>query len=578
MARVRTLSVAVVFATLAPLTATALAKPPAALDRLPGDASLVVALRSVGDVHSRVTGLASTFGAGDAIDLGPIDDLIASGLLNLEGSAGLALTFPDGNPTAEPDAIALIPVTDYEALLETLGAEMVGGVARAQIEGEDGFLKSVGGGYAIVAPTAEQLAAFDGAAGNLASHGRRMGPTGRRIADESDVVVILDVETFAPMIRQGIDQAANNMAGAGAMMGPADQMQAQIDMMRSFGEALASDGQSVVVGADLDDAGIRLDAGLQFKEGTEWAGYLDGRSDSSSLLARLPSQPYLYAFAADLSAPGLKRAAKQFMPEDGNPMGGMGVGFLSGLMDQVDGEAVIVGNSPAGLMGGGLFINTVTYYHSKDPVKLKTSLGQTITKLNDVEMPGMTMKSSYSAESQQQLNGADLHEWSLSMLADGQGGMMMMQLFGPTGGPNGYLAQTESGVVMTMSKNRSLTGAAIEAANTGDGSFADETTVEAVAASLPEGRFVEGYLGVRDIAQTVVGFLPMMLGKPVDVQVPDDLPPLGMGGVADDGGVRFSMYATASLVEFASEMATVLQGMGGQFAPGPQENNARPRF
>jgi len=566
---------------LALFAGIAQAKPPAVLDRLPSDAAVVVALRSVDSVHTQIMSLADTFGGGP-LDLGPIDDLITAGALDMSGSAGLALSFPEGEEAVgQPVPVALVPVGDYELFLETIEGETDGGIAHAMLEGEDAYFKQVEGGYVAVAQSPDVLAGFSGEGGNAAAHGKRLGSTGRRIADESDLLVVVNVEPLAPMIREGASQMSNQMAMAGAMMGQADQMTAQAAMFKSLGEALADQGQAIVFGGTGGESGLQFDAGVQFKEGTTWAGYLDGGGRASSLLARVPDQPFLYAFAADFSTPGLKAMVREFVPEEGNPMGNLGAGFLSSLMDKVDGEAMIVGSSPAGMMGGGLFLNAVTYYSGPDPEALAEQLGETIKGLDGEEFPGMKLTTSYTPESGQKIGETVLQEWSMASRMDpqvaGQMNTMMMMMFGPTGGPNGYMASSESGVVMTMSRNRDLAAKAIEAANSGDG-FGSDAGVKGVARSLPGDRFVEGYLGMKEIGRMVTAFLPMVTGQPVDVQVPEDLPPLGMGGVASEGGVRFTMFAPAQLVEFAAELAGALEGIG-QLAPGPQDDAAdRPRF
>ena len=74
---------------------------------------------------------------------------------------------------------------------------------------------------------------------------------------------------------------------------------------------------------------LKLEAGAQFKEGSEFAGYLEGKGRSSPLMGTLPQQDFLLALAMDTSSPGFKKIAKKIVdaskqdPEAAKMMSGM---------------------------------------------------------------------------------------------------------------------------------------------------------------------------------------------------------------------------------------------------------------
>jgi hypothetical protein len=135
-----------------------------------------------------------------------------------------------------------------------------------------------------------------------------------------------------------------------------------------------------------------------------------------------------------------------------------------------------------------------------------------------------------------------------------------MMMWGPSGGPSGYIATTKNGYVQTFSQNGDLTGKAIAAADAGNGLGAGER-LAAAAANLPKDRSLEAYVGVKDILDTVTMFMGMM-GMQMEQPVPEKITPIAMGGVMGDGGMFLRTYAPASTIKTIAEMIPQ-QGGGG---------------
>ena len=77
-------------------------------------------------------------------------------------------------------------------------------------------------------------------------------------------------------------------------------------------------------------------------------------------------------------------------------------------------------------------------------------------------------------------------------------------------------------------------GRALEAAKSGSGLTSD-AGLKDVQSQLPADRSFEAQIGVKSIMETVIGFMGMMGGGPANFNVPQDLPPIGLGA---DGAHR----------------------------------------
>ncbi len=77
----------------------------------------------------------------------------------------------DDEDGEEPPTVAIIPTTDYAALLSNFNAKPgeKGKVDALSIQGKDVFCKDIGGGFAAIGPVKELVEGFSGAEGNKAA-------------------------------------------------------------------------------------------------------------------------------------------------------------------------------------------------------------------------------------------------------------------------------------------------------------------------------------------------------------------------------------------------------------------------
>lgn len=587
---------------LATLPAWVLASPPAALDRVPTDAVMAVGVRSIESFDARIGKLFDELKIGQDGELVVARGLMKTPGLNPKGSVAIAIfadpkdgakpaAKPAGQeddemmdePAAEPPMVIIVPVSDYNAFITHLGAaDGAKGVVEltppADAEGVEGqmFGKDIGGGYAALSPVKEMVEKFEGKGGNMAAHAKSLGKVGNRISDSSETILVANIPALAPKIRDGVKEAMGQMAMMAQMGGGAAPGEAQQKMMQSVSEAFLRDAQVGVVGLGLDDGGVWLDFGAQFKEGSECGDYFKGNGNVGSIVAKLPDQPFLLAGGYDTSDPGIKKLIKNWadmvMPKDGKADGAMGMFKpIIAKLDRVGGGAMIMGQSPGGITGG-MLSNSSIYVATSDPAGYVAAMKEITTGVNGKTIDGATYQSSYEVGAIE-IGGVKVDKYSSMVQIDpnSENAMQMQQaqmmMFGPAGGASGYTAIVDKGIVTTMSPSKNLMAAAMASAG-GTKALGANKDLQAVAAKLPANRSFESFVGVKSILEMAAPF--MGGGKPL----PASLPPIGMGGTTNDSGLHMRMFVPTTVI---TTLRDLFAGPGdGAQEDAPAENGDKP--
>jgi hypothetical protein len=541
---------------------------PAALDRVPADAGMVFAIKNMEGMKNRLESWTKKLNIPmDADDDNPVNmarKLLGTDGLNRNGSMAVVM-MPDesGQVNFEDDeerVVMIVPVTDYASFARAMGATETTGTVSITIDDEPAYIKDIGGGYAAMGPHKESVEAFEGRAGNADAHAAAMGKTGRQIADNSDIIVLVRVEALKDQIDEGIanfreqGQQAAQMAPQGG-----EQVVAMFSVMTGIAEAFSRDGQIGIMGFGLGEAGISIDLGAQFKEGSPSAQFLSTTGNSTAFLARVPNQPFYFSFAIDVSNPGIKSFMKEMAKtQTASPMG-PGIGNSPESIELTDGMAVSIGANRAGIMG--LFANTVSYVATKDPAGYIKQAGDAIKEMSGQEVEGIKFTVDYTSDAQD-INGVKASTWSMQMEPDEdnpQAGMVVMMqqmLFGPDG-LSGMIAPVGNGVVMTMSQNTPLFTKAVDAAKNGNG-LANDAQIKAVQEHLPSGRTAEMYLGTKSILEAVNALMAMG-GAGGELDIPAKVSPVGMAAAFDAGGVDFRIFVPADVITTVAEVAKAME-------------------
>jgi len=536
----------------------ALAVPPA-LDHLSADTPIIIGIQSLSGLTADAQKWGTMFAPPEAaMGLMMVEQMLQMPGLNADGSAAVALVFPDGTMNAEPIPTIILPVSSFSDFVEAMQGEASDGVTALNFQGETLFAKDIGSGFMAMGPVMELIEDFDGSTGNNRAHDARLGTRGAEAADQAGVFVVIDVESMRPQLEMALDEMGAQMEFA-AMMGGEAAAQ-QIEMMMNAAEAVVNEGQTAFIGLGSSEDGLWLDFAGQFAEGSDTGAVFADAGNSSSLFGALPNLDYIVAFAFDNSSEGIRSlmTAAVEMSE------GMGMGFQTAdIMALNNGQSMVIGTTP-GLFAGGLFANTVQFTASENPEQLYDAMKTMTIEMDGMSQNGILYHTSFE-ENAAEAAGYNLHAWGMTMEGDPDhengvaAGMQLQQmtmLFGGQTGPSGYMATTDKGIYASFSKNRKL----METVLTGEGGqLIDNTGMAMVAGHLPEARTAEAYLNIKGVFDMVMPFLSMM-GMGADIDMPEEMNPIGFGLATGDGGMHARLFVPGDVLEFGAAMAEQFGG------------------
>ncbi|MFN0010500.1 MAG: hypothetical protein ACKVS8_02525 [Phycisphaerales bacterium] len=557
-----------------PLAALAM---PAVMDRVPTDAMVSIAIPNFEKLQKDVAGIATLVGAPpQAVDSLMLMTGIEKGLKK-DGAVALVVMAIDPKTHGAADApmYVLVPTTDYAALVGNFGVAPAGGdkLDSLMIQNEEVFAKNLGDGYAALAPSKAVLEKVSGKGGNIAAHKTLAGPVGDGLADRSGLSIIVNMALVRPLLEEGIQKQLEDMEG----MMPPGPAGANLEAMQALSKEFIEQSRCAVFGTTIDGLGIGLDMTLAFNDGSKLALACAKGGAATPLISKLPAMPYLAVLAMDLSNPAIRDAAKDIAKVQPQQEGAAGIMAKLGneANDKIDGHATIVGVSPAGLMGG-ILTNSAGYTATKDAAAVALQPKATLDALTAEKLATGKFEEA-------DIGGTKVNSYEMRLAADPGNPMAaqgMMMMFGPVGGPNGYLAAVDGGVVQTYSKNQALMASALGAAK-GEGTLAGDKLIQQVGEKLPPNRVAEVYLGSKGILDTVMPMMAMFMGVQVAVDVPPSLPPIGLALAPKEGTLQASIYVPSPVIKTFAEVAKQVQGPGGEGVdkPGtPKKGAGQPKF
>ena len=490
----------------------------------------------------------------------------------------------DMDDEMEPDVVALLPVTSYEALLKNFSVKpgAAGSIDQvAMPDGNDGFLKDVGNGYAAFSSSKELLAKFDAKSGAGAIKGK-LGKAGEALSDSSDIVTIVNMDVVRPLwpeikkeMKEGIAEGAANLP-----MGEAPNPM-ENPAIEWLGEMVVRDSRALVGGFRTGNTGVSLDFAVNFTEGTQLAKVFSSPGKAGALMGKLPDTLFLLAGAIDLSGAEMKSFIKEFAAKGADITKSLGMETSVKRLQATEGASFVMG-VPAGGIFGGLLTSTLSFSATKDVPAFVAMQQEELTALNGKEQEGFTLESSYKPAASK-VEGVDVDEYAVKFKVDPNSEaaeaapQALNAIFGPTGGPAGYIAKTDGGVFQTFGRN---TGTAHQRPQGGQRRTrvgADQMITQ-VGAAMPANRSAELYVGMKGLLDLIVPAAAMFTGVQIEPDlIPATLPPVGLALANNNGAAHFSVFVPAPVIKTATKIGlTVQQQMEGGFGEGEGEDEAAP--
>lgn len=555
MKRLSTLA-ATVAVSLSALAGTALAIPPI-MDRVPAGAAVVIVIPNIEKMEKDVNSMLSLVGAPPAADA---DGMIAqAGLTGISKKGAVALVMlkaPDVESGDEPEMVAIVQAEDYAALGKSVGTTKDGELDKATLNGKDVWMKSIGGGYVVLSDDKDRVAKFEGKEGGNARHKKFYGSRADRLTDTADAAVFLDVGALKPLIDAGGDELEQRL---GELPGQENAG----EMFKWMKEHVVADMDAGVAAFSIDSSGVSFDMTGVAKEGSKLSKAFESAGKAHALLNKIPGGPFLMAYAADLSNKGWSDFFKE-MPKgksDG-PLPGLSslMGSDPTLTEKCTGAAVVIGVPPGGIMSG-MLTRTTGYLQTSDPAKIMAFYKDELPKTLEKEQLG---KVEYKAGITE-VEGRKIDSVDMTISPD-EGipgmGQILQVMFGMSGGPSFYITPVDDGVVTTMSKSSEMMAAAIKASK-GENTLGGDKQLSAVAEKLPQGRAVEGYIGVKGLLDTLLPMAAMFGGKPLKLDIPEKLPPVAGGIAMGERQVQATFYVPAEVIKTGGDIAKALQSARG---------------
>lgn len=574
------------------LAAAALAMPPV-LEKAPADAAIVFVVPNPDRLHKSMQSLGTAVES--PLPVPALADAMAmlgihGGVATDKSMAIIAMSLDDaaadaGGEEEEPPMLMLIPVTSFADFLGNFDAKpgAEGALVEFETQGMPGFARDIGGGYAAMSTDRALVENYKPGNNTLKAD---MGPLGEKLADTSDVVVVMNIGAAMPAIKAAAARAGEGLGDQMAMMGVDADAAAENPLAQWVSQRMMEDAKVLVGGIKAGGLGVSLEMAASFKEGSMMSEVFATGGNSNALMGKLPNAPFLLAGALDTAAPGVKKFFKAVADKAKETGAAEDPGLFSNAMTDTDGQSFTIGMSPTMLMGGGVLTNTVQYTKTANPDGAINSIKTDLGALNGKTIEGMTYEFVYK-DGGGKVGETTVDSWQLKIQADGSDPMAMQSMamiFGPSGGPGGYLSKVDGGLIRTYARNSKLMGDAMAAANGGAG-LASDAALSQVAGQMPSGRMAEAYIGIKNIFDMV---LPMaaMFGVQIDpADLPETLPPIGLSIGGGGGSAHLSVYLPAPVIK---SVMTIAEGLGpqlmdmGEFGdmedPGAEEPTGQPRF
>lgn len=544
---------------LAGLAANALAAPPAVLDRVPADAQVVIAVQQVSAFLADIDQINRMLGENANADM-----LFATSMvrgmpgINLNGAAAFVITLPENPETSEPVVVALLPVSDFGALTQGRAAD--NGVVRLSLPEREVYVRDLGEGHAAMSDSADAVRAFDAAKGRMKVHTDRVGAAGGRVVSDAEVSIIANAEALRPFLGQGIEGMKQQGEMIAMMVG--EEAGAGVNTTAGIAEQIVRDLSASVVGLTITDAGMTYDLALQFTQDSPSAAFFTKPGSTTGLLDKLPAQRYMFAAAFDTSSPTFAKVGEMIEEWQKNSQStsrSSGQLSLSELNKLSQGMSFVMG-TPPGLMGGGLFTNTTQYIKSSDPAAYKAAVINAMKAASGQANEGVTVTSTITPDAVT-IDGTSLTAFGMNIKVDPAAAsampgldpsMVTQMIFGPTGGPTGYIATLDNGVVQTMTQGPDMTRRALAAAK-GTNTLGANDRVKRVSGNLQKDRIAEVYIGIDEILNTV-GPTLMMFGVLPDFQPLAAIDPIAFGLSTDASGFSARAYLPNEAFQAISKM------------------------
>lgn len=602
----RPLSLLTAFMLALTFAAVSRAELPDQFNLAPQNAEVVVLIKNIKSLSDSVNALADACNLpmrrGTLLESFHRDSGIEKGM-NDEGAA--LITFTDLKTAMdnndEPNPLFLVPVSDYDAFLSNFSVTDTGGVTSFKHQGKTLYSQSIPG-YAVVSEVEKQIADYK--PGNAAAAmAAQIGTLGDAYAQSSDVLVYVDVKTLAPSldkkIQETIDEIKAEFDHPGAPASPMGDPKMIFDLYARAIRAGINSTDGLLLGVDVEEDGVMISKALKIKPDSIMAQLIPGSDKGvAGLLARLPRQPYIAAFAMNAKAVDLHMLMQKFVdavPEDAdNPTIEMYRQSLP-MIDQVRNASFALYTPDNAAVATGSFIKAAYIYDVEDADAYIKMYRDNLTKMNGMTYDlgegapdangnptqmQMTVTTSFT-ENAMELDGVKVSSYEMLFNLPPE----MMQQMGPMAmfvsaftQYRGLVAAKDNRVMVTTSTDAVLAQQILDTMTKAGGLGAGDTIAQATQRLNVGTPYACSYLSADGVAATANVFMAMF-GMPA-VEIPQNLEPITTGFGGEGDGLGGQLFVPSKTVRFIVDTIQSLeqgpQGQNGQRNRGQGQDGPPP--
>jgi hypothetical protein len=358
-------------------------------------------------------------------------------------------------------------------------------------------------------------------------------------------------------------------------------------------EQVIGDADAATYGWSFADTGLQATGLVEFTPNSPSAQRVaELKGSGESLTKGLPEGKYWFfgGTAGENAAVGQKMINDFLAPIEKElaPLGAEGQalkGYLDGLRQYVSN---LKGQSmgwvaPQGMIGQEAVVQVVSVQRGNAPQMMEAA-----KKMFDSQQAAMQLMGGPAAQQELKTNYTpkaktvdgvtfDLMQTTFVPPAGGQrtpqqmqAQQMMTWMYGP-GGVNAYIGALGNDKVVTATGvNDEMLKKLVAAAKADQDPLGSSKPVADTNAHLPKQRIVGWYFSLDNFATSVANYAKAF-GMPINLQVPQNLSPLGGAITTEGSAVRLDGYAPTQTLQsvIAAVMQTYMQMQGGQQPGGP---------
>lgn len=582
------------------------------LEQVPSDAFAVFEIKSLDGMNTKVAKMAKTFGLDEMNPdfKDPLAAMLEKGHISKgvdkSGDAALAMFLPEkhkkdekraegekvkkltpeqeeekeekagkNNAAAhheEPVAVALVPVTDYEAFLGNFKkadkAEAGGDISAVQDPDEAGKTMYIAhrGKYAFMSDKKGRLES---------KHvGIKLAGAALHEMDSKDAVFFFNMpllrERAIPEIKEHRKEWIAEMHKAIADQAPFKPYEAVLDTLVNEGldtaEAFLNDADAIVFSVNLSDAGFAGGSLVDFKADSKYGKTVASlKAGPTPLLAGLPDKKYFFFGGASVdpkvfgeivgnALDPIIKSLNDAHNDTGKKIASM-LETAKTVYSSADHSAVGL-VMPTKALGQESLLQEIAIVNGDSKV-IAEGEKKMLVEANDMMglMPqnaGMKTKIVFGAD--KNIDGVTLSGYTTKFEFDEndpkgmQAQQMMAMLYGPNGIGGAFGAVNAKTFIITQGASDELLKEAVGAATDGKDVLSDTAGVKLVASELPKRPIVVYYVALDNIVGTAVRYA-QGFGVPIKMKLPPNLAPIGVSIGVEDASLRMDGFLPTSTVQ-----------------------------